>query len=296
MESMLFKKKSPLFLFLTPAILFMAVFLFYPFVVNIYMSFFHVYTLGANPSGWNNFENYKRLVNDPRLLTALLNTLKMMALVIVFQLGFALLLACFTDAIKVGGKFFRTVYFFPIVISATALGLMFNLMFQYQDGASGGMINQIIVMFGGKPVDFFSGKSAFWAMSVPVLWQYVGFYFVIILAGITGIPEDIYESGAIDGATGLKRFWYLTLPLLRNVLITSLILNVTGALKVFDLPWTMLPNGMPFGSTYLLGTYMYDITYNYAMPGYGAVIAIVIVLLGIVLSQIINGIFKSNEE
>jgi len=97
---MLFKRKSPLLVFLIPAFVFMAVFLFYPFLMNIYASFFDMKTLSTNPAGWNDFASYRQLFGDPAMGTATLNTLKLMALVIVFQVGIALLLACFVDSIK----------------------------------------------------------------------------------------------------------------------------------------------------------------------------------------------------
>ena len=81
-------------------------------------------------------------------------------------------------------------------------------------------------------------------MLVPVIWQYVGFYFIILLTGLSGIPEDLYEAAEIDGASKLQQVRYVTLPLLRNSICTCVVLAVTGALKVFDLPWTMFVNGM----------------------------------------------------
>lgn len=100
-------------------------------------------------------------------------------------------------------------------------------------------------------------------MMIPVTWQYVGFYFVILVTGLNNISEELYESAAIDGATKLQRVRYISLPLLHNVICTCAVLGVTGDLKVFDLPWVMFPNGMPVGKTWRTGTYMY---YNTMRP------------------------------
>lgn len=209
------------------------------------------------------------------------------------QVGIALILAIMVDNIKYGVKFFRTVYFFPIVISATALGLLFNLIFLYDKG----MLNQLLELFGKTDLTDWKSKSyALVTMMLPVVWQYVGFYFVIIETGLNNIPTELYESAAIDGATRLQRVRYISIPMIHNTLCTCLVLGVTGALKVFDLPWTMFPKGMPMKSTFLTGTYMYYQTMNAKDVDYGSTLAVLIVLLGIVLSKAAKTIFKEREE
>ena len=128
MSSMIYKKKSPLFIFLIPAFLFLVVYLYYPFLQNVVNTFMDIGGLGRAAEGVNDpwYANYQRLFTDPDLRTALKNTLILIVCTVVFQVGIALILALLVDSIRVGAKVFRTVYFFPIVISATALGLMFN--------------------------------------------------------------------------------------------------------------------------------------------------------------------------
>ena len=204
----------------------------------------------------------------------------------------ALILALMVDNIRAGAKFFRTVYFFPIVISATALGLLFNLIFLYDKG----MLNQVLEMLGKTTLtDWKREGLALFTMMLPVMWQYVGFYFVIIITGLNNISEELYESAAIDGATRLQRVRYISLPLLHNVLCTCVVLATTGALKVFDLPWTMFPKGMPMKTTFLTGTYMYYQTMETKNVDYGSTLAILIVVLGIALSKGISAIFKEKD-
>lgn len=257
--------------------------------------------------GVNNpwYENYSRLLTDSDLRTALKNTVLLILFTVVFQVGIALILALLVDSIRVGSKVFRTVYFFPIVISATALGLMFNLMFLYK----GGMVNQLLLKMGllesevkasGKVVvnwlDWKDQSHFLFTMFMPVVWQYVGFYFVILITGLNNIPSDLFEAAALDGASGLKKVRYITLPMLRNVLCTCLVLAITGALKVFDLPWVMFGAGMPQNQGWLTGTYMYDQTFNKMNVDYGSTIAVLIVVLGVVLSNIANRVFKPTED
>ena len=307
MNSMIYKKKSPLFVFLVPAFLFLIVYLYYPFVQNIANTFMKIGGLGRAAEGFNEpwYDNYQRLLTDPYLRTAFKNTLILMLCTVIFQVGIALILALLVDSIRVGAQVFRTIYFFPIVISATALGLLFNLIFLYR----GGMVNQILLGLGQLPSKIMpNGKQIVewldWkdqahfmvTMLTPVMWQYVGFYFVILVTGLNNISEDLYEAASLDGASGLKRTRYITLPLLRNVLCTCLVLAITGALKVFDLPWVMFGAGMPNNMGWLTGTYMYDQTFNKMNVDYGSTIAVLIVVLGVVLSNVANRLFRPSED
>ena len=307
MNSMIYKKKTPLLLFLIPAFLFLAVYLYYPFFQNALNTFMSIGGLGRAAEGWNKpwYENYQRLFTDPYMRTAMKNTLLLIVCTVVFQVGIALILALLVDTIRVGAKFFRVVYFFPIVISATALGLMFNLIFLYK----GGMVNQLLLALNQLPyevksngkiivewLDWKDQAHFLFTMFMPVLWQNVGFYFVIIVTGLNNISQDIYEAAALDGADGWRRTRYISLPLLRNVLCTCLVLAITGALKVFDLPWVMFVAGMPENQGWLTGTYMYDQTFNKMNVDYGSTIAVVIVVLGVVLSNVANRVFKPSED
>lgn len=294
MGANIYKNKRPLFLFLLPAFAFMVVFLYYPFVQNIINSFQSISSLGAQSRGFNEpwYANYVKMFEDKNMRTALLNTLIMMVVTIFGQVGLAVILALLVDNIRGGAKFFRTVYFFPIVISATALGLMFNLIFLYDKG----MVNQLLELFGKKSLtDWKDSSHALFIMMLPVMWQYVGFYFVILVTGLNNISEDLYEVASIDGATRWQRVRYITLPLLRNVICTCVVLAVTGALKVFDLPWVMFPKGMPLGKTWLTGTYMYYQAFNAKNVDYSSAIAVLIVVLGIVTSKVVNKVFKEAE-
>ena len=294
-SSMIYKKKAPLLLFLIPAFLFLIVFLFYPFVQNIINSFQSISGLGTAATGVNTpwYENYLKMFRDPNMRTAIKNTLFLTLTTIVFQVGIALVLALLVDRIRVGGQLFRTVYFFPIVISATALGLLFNLVFLY----NGGMLNQLLQkLFGVTELIDWKDETHFLStMLMPVMWQYVGFYFVIIVTGLNNISAEVYEAAELDGATGFKRVRYITLPLVRNVLCTCLVLAVTGALKVYDLPWVMMGSGIPMDRSWLTGTYMYNQTFIRGDVDYGSAIAVIIVILGVALARIANAVFKEKD-
>lgn len=294
MGANIYRNKKPAMVFLLPAFLFMAVFLYYPFFRNILNSFMEIKQLGASGTEFNApwYTNYVEMAHDPHVWTSVKNTLLMMVVTLVFQVGIAILLALMVDNISRGKQFFRTVFFFPIVISATALGLMFNLVFLYDKG----MVNQFLEALGKQNLtDWKAEGIALFTMMLPVMWQYVGFYFVILVTGLNNISDELYEAARIDGATTLQRVRYISVPLLHNVICTCSILAVTGALKVFDLPWVMFPKGMPLKSTFLTGTYMYYQTMETKNVDYGAAIAVLIALLGIVLSKVVNQIFREKE-
>nr|WP_307991342.1 sugar ABC transporter permease [uncultured Niameybacter sp.] len=288
---MIYKEKKIIVLFLLPAILFLVGFLYIPFLMSVVNSAYNITDLaGVNKTfiGWG---NYSEMMRDVNIHTGIKNTFLMMGLCIVFELGLGALFALFVDGIRRGAKFYRTVFFFPVVISATAIGLMFILFYDYNIG----LLNQVIMKLGGTKVLWMTEKAAIYAIAIPTIWQYVGFYFVIILTGISSIPEDIYESAYLDGITGIKKTIYITIPLIKGVLKASLILVITGALKIFDLAWTIAPGGMPGGKTYLLGTYQYFTVYQSQRVGYGCAIAVLIVVLGLGISLFVNKFLKEEQ-
>lgn len=293
--SMIYKKKAPLLVFLIPAFLFMIVFLYYPFIQNIINSFLSIDGLGSRADGWLTpwYKNYAELLQDQKMITAVKNTLFLTLTTILFQVGIALVLALLVDRIKAGAQVFRTVYFFPIVISATALGLLFNLVFLY----NGGMLNQLLQKLCGitESIDWKDENHFLATMLTPVMWQYVGFYFVILVTGLNNISSEVYEAAELDGACGFRRVWYITLPLIRNVLCTCLVLAVTGALKVYDLPWVMMGAGIPMDRSWLTGTYMYYQTFPRGNVDYGSAIAVVIVVLGVVMARAASAVFREKD-
>lgn len=294
MGANIYKNKKLIIFFLLPAFGFMTVFLYYPFVQNIINSFQVINGLGSAASEWNQpwYSNYVTLFTDKDMWTAFKNTFIMIIVTIIGQVGIALVLALLVNNIKRGAVFFRVVFFFPIVVSATALGLLFNLIFLYDKG----MINQILEALGVTTlIDWKDPAHALITMMMPVMWQYVGFYFIILVTGLNGIDDELYEAADIDGASKWQKIRYLSIPLIHNTICTCIVLAVTGALKIFDLPWVMFPKGMPFGETWLMGTYMYYQTFNATNVDYSSAIAVIIVIMGIILSKGVNLIFREKE-
>ncbi len=284
------KRQRTALLFLLPAVVLLLCFMIYPLGKTIYYSFTAWYNFSAVQT-FIGLDNYKDLIRDPVVRTALRNTAILMAGVLLFQIGFALILAILVDGVRHCFKFFRTIYFFPIVISATAIGLMFTLIYKYEYG----LLNYFIILFGGEKQVWINEKTSIYLALIPVVWQYVGFYFVIFLTGISNISSDIYESAMLDGIRPVQKAVYITVPMLRSVLTSSIVLVVSGCFKVFDIIF-MVTNGGPLDSSQLLSTYMYQKAFARGNGGYASSIAIVMIVLGVAVTSVLRKMLQGGEE
>lgn len=278
-----------IFLFLAPAFLISAIFLYYPFFENIVQSFYN--TDGFFDSKFIGWDNYKRLFEDEIAIGATLNSLELMLYVAVFQVGIALVLAVMVDSIKHGVRFFRTTFFFPIVISGAAIGLLFTLIYNHRNG----LLNEILVRLGFDRVLWLTEQSSLYMVAIPTIWSYVGFYFLIILTAIEKIPDDYYEAAKLEGITGFQRMTKLTIPLIVSDLKTCLVLAITGALKIFELVY-IITRGGPARSSEVLGTYMYQKAFNDGAIGYGATLAVLMVVIGLSLAFLTNKLLGNKDE
>lgn len=285
---MVLKDKRYVAIFLAPTLLLVTLFLYYPLLRNFYYSFtqFDGYSK-AKYIGW---ANYTRMLADPIVGKGIVNTFILLISAVVFQVGLALVLAVMVDSIKAGYKVFRTTFFFPVVISGTAIGLMFTLVYGYDYG----MLNSVLTSMGLEKQVWLTEQSALALVLIPALWQYVGFYFVIMLTAINKIPDDIYESAKLDGITGFKKTIYITIPLIWDVIATGITLVITGVLKCFDIIW-VITRGGPLNATELLSTYMYRKTFTDQTFSYGATISVLIIALGLLLSLVANRILKKES-
>lgn len=290
----MYKSKVIPYLFILPMLLFLGLFLIYPFTVNIYNSLFKFqHSLDPNPVFYG-LKNYVELFKDPTFKASFVNTISLVLLVIVFQTGIALILSLLVHRIKVFQTFYKVSFFMPIIISATALGLMFN-MFYRKDGGMFVQLLELVNIEGVVFLDYEKTSKAFIFLSLPVIWQYIGFYFVIFLTGLSTISDELLEAADIDGASSLTKVFRIQIPLLRNITRIVLVLAITGSLKVFDLPYIMNPTGRPNGTLHFLGTYMYQKS-NAANIGSAAAFAVMLVVIGFLMSSISNLVFRPNQD
>ncbi|EHB64626.1 MULTISPECIES: sugar ABC transporter permease [Paenibacillus] len=273
-------------LFLLPAVAIMTIFLYYPFFKSLYLSFYR--TTGFFDKKFVGWANYERLFTDKLLGAATLHTLEIMLYVIVFQVGIALVLAVLVDNISKLKSFYRTVFFFPVVISGTAISLLFVLFYNYNFG----LLNNLLAQFDIEKVLWLDDKNALKAVSIPTVWHYVGFYFVLFLTAMSKIPSDYYEAAKLEGISAFKRTTMLTIPLIMSDIKVVITLAITGTLKVFEFVW-VITSGQ--NGTEVLGTYMYKKAMVDQNFGYGSTVAIYMVVFGVLLAVIANRLLKRDE-
>ncbi|WP_410768918.1 carbohydrate ABC transporter permease [Fontibacillus sp. BL9] len=275
-----------IFIFLLPSALLMTAFLYYPFFKSLYLSFYR--TKGFFDKKFIGWDNYTRLFTDKFLGAATLHTLEIMLYVIVFQVGIALVLAVLVENISKLQSFYRTVFFFPVVISGTAISLLFVLFYNYNFG----LLNSLLANFGIEKVLWLDESNALRAVSIPTVWHYVGFYFILFLTAMSKIPADYYEAARLEGITTFKRTTKLTIPLILSDIKVVITLAITGTLKVFEFIW-VISKGQ--NGTEVLGTYMYKKAMVDQNFGYGSAVAIYMVVFGVLLALLANRLMKREE-
>lgn len=209
--------------FLAPVlILYLVVFL-YPVLQTAIMSFFKVRTIDQPFSEWsfNGFDNYKALFNRPIFNTAMVNMLKMWFVggvgVLLLALIFAVIL---TGGIR-GKRFWRSAIYLPNVISAVAMGSMWVF---YILNSQYGLLNKVITFFGGKAVDWLGPGTGFWSMVIAFCFGMVGYHMLIFISGIEKIGTEYYEAATIDGANAFQKFFKITLPLIKGVIRSNIVI------------------------------------------------------------------------
>jgi raffinose/stachyose/melibiose transport system permease protein len=268
-------------LMLAPALLLCGVFIFVPAVLTVIGSF---YSFGLTSQNWE-FEgvgNYLRALSDPIFWTALQNNLIIVVGSIILQVGLGTVLAAILDrGLPSGSTFFRTIIFAPMVVSAVAVALIWLIILDPNIGT----LNALVTALGMTPPQqgwLGDPDIAIWMVLVVAAWQYTGFMMVLILAGLQGVPREMYEAAALDGARGLRAFWFITLPSIRNILIVAVLITTIGGFKVFDLIF-VLTQGGPANATQVLGTYIYLQAFNLTEMGYANAIAVVLLAIAVVL-------------
>ncbi|MFE3452508.1 carbohydrate ABC transporter permease [Nonomuraea sp. NPDC059194] len=274
-------------LFYVPVLALLAVFTIYPVISGIQLSFTNWDGYSADRA-FAGLENYGRLLTDSTFRSVFVNTLiygiGSTAIQQVLGLGLALAL---NRRFRLRGAV-RAVVYLPVLISPIIMGVMYYLLFQYNFGA----LNTVIEAFGGEKVVWFEKGSTAVAIVVIVnSLQYVGVSMIIYLAGLQSIPEDLTQAASLDGASGWKLFWHITLPLLQPAFATSIVLNLIGGLKLYDVI-KVLTGGGPGYATNSVSTYISVVYFNDQSAGYasamGVALFVVIALCTLALNALLN--------
>ncbi len=277
-------------IFLLPVVVILCIFVFYPIVDTFIISAYKWNGISANKT-FVGFDNWIKLAGDMRFWKAFGNNIIIMVLSILIQIPLGLALATFLNftAKKKINRLFKTVWFFPYLMSPVAIGFLFT----YALAANGGIISTIAGWFGAGNVDLLGNPStALFTIILILAWQFTPFYMVFCMAGYTGISDDLYEAAIIDGAKKSQYFWNIALPLLKPALISAAILSIVGSLKYFDLVYVMTDGG-PGNATELMATYMYKFSFSQFNMGYGSTVAggmfILISIVALLTMKFLNG-------
>ncbi|KQM83565.1 carbohydrate ABC transporter permease [Agromyces sp. Leaf222] len=236
--------------------------------------------------------NFATLFTDPKIADALVFTLKYAVVLTIAQVGFGYLLALiYVFWLRKASSLIRTLAFFPVVLPTVAVALLFQELFKI--APQNGLVNDLLNLVGIQSVDWFaSPDTAFLVLILMDLWRSMGFYAVLLYAGLVDIPDDLFESARLDGASGWRLVRHIVIPLSLPVLLSSIIFSVNGTLKVFD-SVLALTNGGPGNTTTPLTLYMYQTSFTYGEYGYGSSIAL---LLTIICLLVTIFIFRSSRR
>ncbi|WP_104182135.1 carbohydrate ABC transporter permease [Arthrobacter sp. B0490] len=289
MQSVLGDKKA-LAILLGPALLVYTLVMLVPIIWSMGYTFFS----GNAISGFTfvGTDNLTRLFTDPEVRTALSFTIRYAVVITVGQILMGYLLSLmYVFILKKSSNVIRTLVFFPVVLPTVAVALLFQKMFEI--APQNGLVNSLLNGVGVESVDWFgSASSAFWVIVLMDIWRSMGFYAVLLYAGLVDIPEDMLESARLDGATGWRLIKNIVLPLSLPVLLSSIIFSINGTLKVFD-SIVALTNGGPGSSTTPLTLYMFRTSFTFGDYGYGSSIALLLTLLCLIVTIFI---FRSSRR
>lgn len=237
-------------------------------------------------------QNYIAVARDPLFWNALKNNLILVAVSVFIQIPCALGLALLINAKLKGTRFFRTVFFMPMLLSTVATGIMWILFYDPNFGILALIIHKLHIPISTA---FLQGDRALPSILMVICWQFIPFYMIILKAGLTNIPEELYEAAKIDGANSWQCFSRITMPLLMPTIRTSAVLQLVGSLKYFDLFYVMM-GGAPNASTELMATYMYKKGFTEFRMGYGSTVAAYMFIICFVFACVFLFMTRKKED
>ncbi len=280
------KKKKYLFAawFILPAFIIYTVFIVAPVFFSIYYSFTSWDGIGTPKL--NGIQNYIKMFAMKDYWRILLNTARLIGASVFIQIPIATVLSFLLLRKTKGYKFFRTVYFVPVVVAPIAIGIMFSIFYNGDVGP----INQLLDLahLSSLKQNWLSDvKVVVHSVIFPQIWQYIGYSLVIIFAAMKSIDSEMFESAQIDGANAWAVFSRIVVPMCKDAIIVAIILVVTGSLKSFDYSWALTQGG-PGNASSFLATFMYKTAFVQNKFGLGSSITVTIMIYSIALSAIIK--------
>ena len=286
------RQTKAFWLFMAPTIFFIGVFLLYPLANTFYLSFFRYNLASGNPMVFNGIDNYIRAFTHPLFLNSLRITMiyTVIGVGLTMVIGFALALLLNSDGIIF--KLLRGVSLMPFLISSVALTVAWQVLYN----PNFGLFNMILNSLGIASVNWLGDPNiALYAIALTDVWQFTPFVMILVLAGMQGISTEYYEAAAVDGASKWQMLWNITVPLLKNVLLTILILRIIDTFKTFEKP-RILTNGGPGQATELISLHIYKTSFIQWEFGFGATGAVIVAVSICILTFVIIKLFQLKEE
>jgi ABC-type sugar transport system permease subunit len=269
-------------LFLLPSLIFVGIFSIFPVIESFRLSFYRLILtlpwLGQKMVGW---ENYADLLNDPVARQSLRTTVIFIAITIPLELLLGLGIALVLNQVFRGRGLLRAIVLIPWAIPTVVSSQMWRFIFNDRYGLAN------FIIFGAETSRYIAPLAdpqlAMISIMAAEIWKTTPFAALIVLAGLQGISDDLYEAASVDGATSWQKFWHITLPLLRPALLLALLFRTIDALRVFDLVYVMTQGG-PADATNVLQFYGYKKTFAEGMVGYGSAVAVTVFGMSLLLS------------
>ncbi|NBC16062.1 MAG: ABC transporter permease subunit [Bacteroidetes bacterium] len=258
---------------LLPTLLFFLVFQYYPILKSVAISFFE-YGLLQRSNPFVGLGNYVQQFRDPLFLSALWNTLLFVAGCVVVGVILALVLSVMVERTGRWAKYYRTLYFIPVVTSLMATSMIWRWLY-----ASNGLINFLMTLVGLEPQAWLLSESlALPSLMALTIWKNLGFDLILFAAALQGIPPEFYEASSLDGASPTQDFWYITLPQLRPIVVLVSITAVIRSFQVFTIVLAMTQGG-PLNSTRTIVYHIYEQGIQYDEMGYASAAAVILLVL-----------------
>jgi ABC-type sugar transport system permease subunit len=226
--------------------------------------------------------NFFELAEDPVFWRSIRNNFIILAVSVLVQVGLGVILAALIDrGARWGRSIYRTLNFAPVVMSAVAVGILWQLIYD----PTVGLANRVVKFFGASPPSqgwLGDPNIVIFSILVVACWQYTGYVMVIVLAGMQSVAQELYEAAGLDGANEVQKFISVTIPSIRNVIIAVILITMIGAVKVFDLIY-ILTRGGPANASQVMGTYIYYNAFTVNRAGYASAISVVLLAIALVL-------------
>lgn len=284
------KKSRFVFFSLFPAFLLYIVFMIYP-TINVFIE--SAYKTGGL-SGKKQFvglNNFKLLFSDPKFVKAFQNTIFLIVIVTIVTMVMAIFFASILTRENFKGKnFFRIIFYIPNILSIAVIASVFSAIYGMDDGLLNGL-GRLISGQGFQNVPFLGSRQyVVYSVAFAMLWQAIGYYMVMYMSTMSQIPQQLYEAANLDGASKIKQFFDITLPLSWETVRTTLTFYVISNINIAFQIVKALTNGAPDGASMTLLNYQYTQAYDNSAYGYGLAIGVIVFLFSFILSAIVNKI------